>query len=214
MEKRTRKPRRRRRSGRGRFPRERGPAPGERSVVRNVLLAIFSAFIVFHLAVIVISPNSSSYPGRAFSWLLQPYGAALGLNTPWNFFSPDPAHTMYLRLQLHWQNEDGSFARDSEELFFPRARDLREMDLSKRRELYAMRYLMLDPRRVEALFGPWVCGRYQGLSNLTVEHIVQPIPDLDKAARLSVDSWRTEEAMKSFGRVDYRCTQTGDEVTL
>lgn len=214
MEKRTRKPRRRGRSGRGRFPRERGPAPQERGAARGLLLAVFSIFIVFQLTVIVISPNGASAPGRALSWLLQPYGAALGLNTPWNFFSPDPAHTMYLRLQLHWQNEDGSFARDSEELFFPRARDLREMDLSKRRELYAMRYLMLDPRRVEALFGPWVCARFKGLSNLSVEHIVQPIPDLEKAALLSVESWRDDETMRSFGRVEYRCTQASDEVNL
>lgn len=175
---------------------------------------LFSVFLIFHVFVIVLMPNGMSYPGRALGPLVQPYAAILGLKTSWNFFSPDPAHTMYLKMTLFWQDEDGGFSREAEELYFPEARNGRVMDVSKRRELYAMRYLMLDSKRVEALLGPWVCKRYPGLTALEIQQVVEPIPDLDRAVLFSKESLRDLSEVRPMGRVEYRCSQVGDEVVL
>lgn len=173
-----------------------------------------SLFVVFHLLVVFLMPNGSSYPARAMEKVLQPYAAVLGLKTSWNFFSPDPAHTMYLKMTLYWQDDDGDFTREPEEVYFPEARGGRVMDVVKRRELYAMRYLMLDPRRFEALLGPWICRQHAGLSHVQIEHIQEPIPDLERAALFSREKLADLTDVRTVGRVEYSCSQVENEVAL
>jgi hypothetical protein len=118
-----------------------------------------------------------------------------------------------LKLNLFWEKTASQEESESREVYFPEAREIRQMDISKRRQLYAMRYLMLDPRRVEALLGPWYCRQNPGLESLTIEHIIEPIPDIEKAAKFSAD-WRQDIHSTSFGRTEYHCSQMQNEVSL
>lgn len=187
------------------------PASDRRGLFLKVLLSLF---ICFHVAVVVIMPNGMSFFGRAFGGVIRPYAAVIGLNTSWNFFSPDPAHTMYLKFTIHFEDEDGNPTREPEELYFPEARDEVERDLSKRRELYAMRYMILDPRRIDAIIGPWLCRRHPGASVVHIEFVISSIPTLDEA--ILFHDRQVGEMGEEFDFIDkdYRCTQVGNEVTL
>src|SRR4051812_36520058 len=67
----------------------------------NWLRSLISVLICFHLVVILVLPNSSSFLGRALEPWIVPYANLLGLNVTWNFFAPDPAHTMYINYFVH-----------------------------------------------------------------------------------------------------------------
>lgn len=159
-------------------------------------------------------PNGASYPGRALGAVLKPYSSVIGLNTSWNFFSPDPAHTMYLKFTVHFEDKEGAPSREPEELFFPSAKDEGVGDIAKRRELYAMRYMLLDPRRIDVVIGPWLCRSFSGAVAVHIEFIVNSIPSLDEAVLFH------DQAVKDMGRQfdfidkDYRCTEAANEVTL
>ena len=65
--------------------------------------------------------NGASFLGRYMSEYYIPIANTIGLNTTWNFFSPDPANTMYININftladgteiheiLPAQNADGEF---------------------------------------------------------------------------------------------------------
>lgn len=140
-----------------------------------------SVFIVFHLTVIVVLANGTSYLGRSLQHILTPYANFIGLNSTWNFFSPDPAHTMYFRYLVRFQDDNGNDLREAIEEFVPAAKDEFVLNSSKRRMLYAMRFMILDSRRMSGILGPWICRKYPGATSLHIEHIFEQIPSLDRA---------------------------------
>lgn len=154
----------------------------------STLKAIISIFLIFHLMTIVVMANGGSYLGRKLSFLV-PYANSIGLNTTWNFFSPDPAHTMYFRSIVYFEDENGENIKDPEEEYFPPERTNVVIDGTKRRLLYAMRFLMIDTVRIEMLLGPWLCRSHPGSTSLTIEQTIETIPPLDRAV---IGDWITE----------------------
>lgn len=143
---------------------------------------ILSAAILFHLLTMVILANGASWLGRHTQSWAAPYGNAIGINTTWNFFSPDPAHTMFIRFKVEFEDDYGNELKEPIEGFIPEEKESVVMDSSKRRFLYAMRFLILDHRRLETIMGPYLCKKYPEASRIHVEHILQGIPVLDRAA--------------------------------
>ncbi|MBX3039828.1 MAG: hypothetical protein KF789_03840 [Bdellovibrionaceae bacterium] len=176
---------------------------------------LFSAWLLFHVFVIVVMPNGLSYPGRVLGSVIYPYAAMVGLNVSWNFFSPDPAHTMYLRFTLFQENEDGETSMDEPRIIsMPEEKDQGVWDLGRRRDLYAMRYFLLDPRRIQAVLGPWLCRHYAPVSVIRIEHVVDSIPTLDEAVLFSDRALGEMSQQVGFSDQEYRCSQMNDEVGL
>src|SRR6185312_6105947 len=55
------------------------------------------------------------------------------------------------------------------------------IDSSKRRFLYAMRFLLLDNNRMQTILGPWLCRENPGATRVIMENRLVPIPNLDQA---------------------------------
>lgn len=141
----------------------------------NQLIRIaLSLFIIFHLIVIVVLANSGSYYGRALASSLTFYANIIGLNSTWNFFSPDPANSMYLRVSL--LNDD-----DYREEFYPPGKEKFEPSGNQRRFLYFVRYMIVDPSRIDTFLIPWFCKTHPGVERISVDFVIQPVPSLDKA---------------------------------
>jgi len=192
--------------------------PASEPQVQSRLFGFFkvllSVWLVFHVIVLVVMPNGASIMGRRLGPLIGPYGAMLGLNTAWNFFSPDPAHTMYLKFTVSYEDADGKSLKEAEEIFMPPEKDQGVWSLSKRRELYAMRYMILDPRRVDAVLGPWLCRTKAGATSIHIDHVINSVPTLDEANLFS--DQKVGDLGKEFNFIskDYRCSQVNDEVNL
>ena len=174
----------------------------------------FSLWIVYHVFVITVMPNGTSYVGRYLQSLVVPYATTLGMHASWNFFSPDPAHTMYFHYRIYYQNEMGEDIKEPEDHYFPEQKNAGIWDLSKKRELYAMRYMVLDPQRIQSFFGPWVCKNHPGSTAIQMEHVIEPIPSLDMAV-VNKSSSLDEISQKSYEYLnsEYRCSQLQDEVS-
>lgn len=181
---------------------------------KSQFLKLFiSLWLVFHLAIMIVMPNSGSYLGRHFENLFVSYANALNLNTPWNFFSPDPAHTMYFRYTIYFKNDFLEDIKDPVEGYFPEGKEDAPQTSSGRRELYAMRYMILEPSRVDKFLGPWLCKQYEGATHIKLEHIVDTIPPLDRAVfdkKIKVSEMG--EKIEIINR-DYNCKGQNDELS-
>jgi len=171
------------------------------------LRVLASLFIIYHLLVISTLANGSSFLGRSLSSVIIPYGNALGLNVTWNFFAPDPAHTMYIHYFIHFGEED---ERDPLEGYLPPEKEQIVIDSSKRRFLYAMRFLILDEKRMKLLLAPYLCRQHPGAVSVRIENILEPIPNLD-LSQLSEMKPREEAVMMEYS---HSCHEVQDEVSL
>src|SRR5579871_3993566 len=94
--------------------------------------ALLSVWLVYHLFCILILPNGGSFLGRYSEKYILEYGNFLGINTPWNLFSPDPAHTMYFASTIHFEGEDGQEVKPPLDTFFPPEKTTTVTDSSQR----------------------------------------------------------------------------------
>jgi len=139
----------------------------------KILISIWASY---HLFCIWVLPNAGGFVGRYFADEIVPYGNAISMNTPWNLFSPDPANTMYFASIVHY---DEAHTSSDMEQFFPPEKSQIVTDSSERRLLYAMRYLVLDPRRIEVILGPWLCRLHPGALEVSIRYIMEKIPSYD-----------------------------------
>jgi len=146
----------------------------------NIKKIVFSFFIVFHLLVLLILSNNSSFLSRLYGDYLAPYANMLALNTTWNFFSPDPAHTMYFKYVAYFENENGETTKEPIEEYIPNTKNEVVLQSSRRRVLYYMRYMILDTQRIEKVLSKWLCRKNPGATRVYIEHIIEQIPPLDR----------------------------------
>lgn len=183
------------------------PASDSKSFWLRILL---SAFIVYHLTVIVVLANGSSFLGRSLSPWIQAYGNFLGLNVTWNFFAPDPAHTMFIHYNIHFPDQPDGSSKDSIAGYIPPDKEKIVIDSSKRRFLYAMRYLILDEKRMKVLLGPYLCRQHPDAESVNIQNILEPIPNLD-LSQLGEMRPREEATLMEH---HFDCQAAPDEVDL
>jgi hypothetical protein len=174
--------------------------------------ALLSLFIVFHLLVILVLANGSSYLGRNLQSLILPYGNVLGLNATWNFFSPDPAHTMYYKYKVYFENAEGDELSPVVEGFLPPEKSHIVIDSSKRRLLYSMRFLTIEPSRIKTLMGPWLCKSHPGATRVRIDYVMEQIPFLDVAVARRNEPMEELISERNLIRNDISCTAAQDEV--
>ena len=179
--------------------------------VSGVAKIVLSFFALMQVFLMVVLANGTSYPGRNLPAPLLNYANSISLNTPWNFFSPDPAHTMYLRAVIRFEDSEGNWLQEPKEFYLPSDRTKIIVDSGERRFLYAMRYLVISPVQIEAVLIPYLCRQNPGASSVYVEHILQPIPNLDKAQFFtkypeedfeSSSLWSRNQTQQAEGRCD------------
>jgi len=164
-------------------------------------------FATMHLVAIVLLPNTDSYAVRNLpSWLIQ-YANQIGINTTWNFFSPEPAHTMYYEYQIFFKNEDAEPFIG----FIPPQKEQVVVESSDRRLLYAMRFLLLDQRRIERVLIPFLCRKFPDAERISIRHHLLRLPSLDQATLEKEKPIRDLMVPQSGVSQDYRCQYQAQE---
>lgn len=131
--------------------------------------------------------NGASFLGRYLSSIYIPIANNIGLNTTWNFFSPDPAHTMYFKYYVYKNDDSGDLSIDSEEHYFPENIKDHNFRMDQRRLSYVMRFLALDQNRIESIFIPWVCKNNPKATHVRTEVELYRIPTLEVVQTLGPD---------------------------
>lgn len=140
-----------------------------------------------------------------------PYANVIGLNTSWNFFSPDPAHVMYFQYSITKKDQDPN--EESTNLYIPEQKNYGPFGLVDRRVMYAMRFMILDQRRVDALLGPWLCKKHPEALMIHVEHKIESIPPIDSVAfNPDGENSRNDKQIKMVDK-DFNCNSL-DEISL
>lgn len=175
---------------------------------------ILSGWIVYNIFAMLVMPNLGAYFGRSSSRFITPYANTVGLNASWNFFSPDPAHTMYIRYRINYLDSEGFPVKDSIEGFFPAEKNHGVSSLTRKRELYVMRFMVIDPRRLKSFMGPWLCHQYPQATSVEMEHVVETVPSLDQVVAFKSEGVAALSKEIQFTRESVSCIKPADEVSL
>jgi hypothetical protein len=169
--------------------------------MKSAAKVLLSFFILFQVSAMLVLANNSSFLARKTEKIFFGWGNLIGLNTTWNFFSPDPAHTMYFRILLRFKDPEKEF----EEFYIPEETDRISLESSKRRFLYAVRYMLLSPDRIQKFLGPYFCRAYSDVDVVSVEPIFEMIPSLDRA--VLGETARTKSSYEQIGmnRQSFAC---------
>ncbi len=146
--------------------------------------SLFFIFIYFSSMMIVLG-NGSSFLGRYLGDYFTPVANIVGLNTTWNFFSPDPAHTMYLRYTVYFEDEFGNPKQEALQNLFPSSETNNNLTTHIRRLSYMMRFLTSSTERLHKFFVPWICTQNPGATRVQTEILLSRIPSLEVASSLS-----------------------------
>ena len=169
----------------------------------------FTSLFFYFVAMIIVFGNGSSFLGRYFQSVFNPVANTIGLNTTWNFFSPDPAHTMYLKYYVLFEDDYGNETADTIIGYYPDSKDQGDdFRLDKKRDSYAMRFLAVDPYRIETFFTPWICRKHPTAKKLQVELFVNRIPTLDQViANVNNDIMDYDNMLRTeeINRYIYEC---------
>lgn len=84
----------------------------------------------------------------------------------------------------------------------------------QKREWALMRYMILDPKRLRILMGPWLCKKHPGAESIEMEHVISFIPFLDQAVKFKSES--VEEMAKRMNVIkeSVSCDSQADEESL
>lgn len=180
----------------------------------NKFKRIAYTFIFFYfVAMMVTLGNGSSFLGRYFEHFFNPVANTIGLNTTWNFFSPDPAHIMYIKYFVFFEDEFGQTLKEPIEGFYPEKKDQTEdFKLNKKRDSYAMRFMAVDAGRLESFFAPWLCRKHPGASKIQAELIVQRIPSLDQVISVvnkDINTYENLVVQEEISRNVFACRHEG-----
>ncbi len=149
----------------------------------------------------IVMGNGASFLGHYLSRFYNPVANTIGLNTTWNFFSPDPAHTMYIKISytmadgqeentlLPEQNEDGTF----------------DFSLNKRRMSYVVRFLIIDQQKIEQFLAPWLCRKKPGAKSIYIETVLEKLPPLSKAVTLHDTIFNDLIEKQIINSLSYQC---------
>ena len=175
--------------------------------------ATYTVLFFYFVGMMVILGNGSSFLGRYFENIFNPVANTIGLNTTWNFFSPDPAHIMYIKYFIFFEDEFGQTLKEPIEGTYPeKISQSEDFKLNKKRESYAMRFMAVDRQRLEMFFAPWLCRKHKGASKIQAELIVQRIPSLDQVISIvdkDINAYENLVSQEEISRNVFECHHAG-----
>ena len=159
----------------------------------------------------VVMGNGSSFLGRYTASFYTPVANMIGVNTTWNFFSPDPANIMYFKYIIHFEDEYGNPTQEPIEQFYPKHKDGSEFAHDVRRQNYMMRFVAIDSGRIEQYFIPWICKKNPKATKIQFEFIVNAIPSLDKVITLKDTPYEDLITSQIVNQGIFPCNKSGNE---
>lgn len=148
---------------------------------------LISLWLVYHLFIVALFPNTQSLLSRKLDKYLLPYANMFNMNTPWQFFSPFPGPKMYLEYEVSQtqMSDSGTTEVESKKYYWPPLeRGSHDWD-NFRRRIYSSRFLAMDERRLKDAFVPWICRLHPEAMMASVEIVMAPVPNIEKASRFS-----------------------------
>lgn len=139
---------------------------------------LISIWLIFHLFIIIMFPNSFSFIHKRFEGVMYPYANALGVGSTWNLYSPDPESTRYLEYEVERSSPEFQnmptlslrWAPDPEGFF----------DFQWIRKHTNMGFLYISKGLIDKTLIPWVCRTTPHAKSVTVKMVAIRIPAIEE----------------------------------
>lgn len=195
-----------------------------KSMNRTFVKRLLSLWIIYHLFVIFVMPNAGSFLGRYFGSYLVPYANIFGLNSPWMFFSPNPAaeYTMNITLYPKTPLENASFAEKETdplaaattevasapptEIQWPIQKHAILISTPAIRNFYLMHFFIRTPQYIETLLAPWFCKENPNSESVNIYIKIKNPPTLDKARVLNDENLKNSYEEVNYFERTFSCT--------
>ncbi|MBI3543207.1 MAG: hypothetical protein HY075_08045 [Deltaproteobacteria bacterium] len=139
---------------------------------------LISVFLAYHLFCVILAPNSMSYLGGRFHWVVAPYVSFFNLASQWGFFAPDPGPPPVF-IEFETVGADGETLAtgtwpEKGDPFFLRERQNRRIGVA--------RFLMAANERIEKTLGPYYCKAYPAAQSVKLWRVVKGMAALTDVA--------------------------------
>lgn len=161
------------------------------------LKGLLSFFLLYHYSASLVLPNQRSYIEQHFGFLFYPYSNTLGLNTPWQFFSPNPSRNIWYEYEVIYDND--SFANEYRHLderdtvihrWPPGTKNTSMLAPNHMRLVYHSRFSTSSDERKLLFFANYFCRKHMGATAIGIKTYSEEPPTLE---RLSLDNRDIEE---------------------
>jgi hypothetical protein len=142
----------------------------------RITRSLISIGIAFHLLVILLLPNGSSYLQRDLLPVLLPYSNTFGLTSKWQFFAPDPEQPNYLEYEIDWKSGPPDANNETVYRFPPAKEGFFDFVYTRRNSIRA--YMTLDRNFMSTVFISWVCRQNPEAAGVSVRQAVVNVPSL------------------------------------
>jgi hypothetical protein len=146
---------------------------------RGALKLLLSVFLLYHLAAVIVLPNSSSLMGRRIGWAFLGYANPLLLNRTWQFFSPGPMPSSYLEYEVETADNGTDDVRESHR--WPKLNQNSFNNDFYLRTMAGMRFLAANETNFENYFIPYLCKLHPGAIALDLRSVVEQVPAIERA---------------------------------
>lgn len=140
----------------------------------NLKKGFLSLFVLYHLMVVVVTPNKETYFGQLVAPIVEPYINFFELASSWNFFAPDPGPPpLYLEWELLGKSNaiigTGAFPEKADP-FWIRERQNRRIALA--------RFLFYSDERHLKVWGDYLCRSNAEIEGVRLWKNLHSIPNL------------------------------------
>lgn len=180
------------------------------------LKVVLSVFLLYHLCAVLLLPMGSGLMIRELGRFFIPYANTLGLNTTWQFFSPGPSPIFYLEYSYVYAEDedesDGGYHRhESEVMFLPERRVGFGISDFYSRRLYSMRFLALNPERIQQYLAPWLCRQDRRAQTVTLRQRFEHVENVEKyRGGFGANRYSEMSREMTLPFVTYDCLQNED----
>lgn len=168
-------------------------------MLKTTLKIFLSLWILYHLVGILIMPSPQSILVKNWAWIFRPYLNALTINTTWNLFSPDPGTATFLKINVISDKEESGVRSFT----WPRNADRSEPDSRHRRELYFVRYTIMNDMMIYKFLFPWLCRNNPDAQEIRLEVYTTIHPSLEQAStnrNLNIDEMKSLRLLRELNQ--------------
>ena len=172
------------------------------------LPVILSLFIVFHLCSVLLYPNPGSVLYRYVEPLISGYGNQLGLNTTWQFFSPNPGSLRHLEYNVIIESDDDI---DIVPFTYPPQNEASLLKANQARLFYYTVRMITHQPHIENHLIPYLCRKHPEATSIALKAIDKKIPSMAKARLLEVDTFSDLHQDLDIPEQEFGCEREGGE---
>ena len=147
---------------------------------------LVSIFLIYHLVAVLLFPNPYSVLARSLQPIFNSYGNLFGLNTTWQFFSPNPGQLRYIEYDVIVETE--SNIDISHHKWPPQDGSIYFKENLSRRFYHAVRTIM-SPQSQEELLVPFLCRKHKNATSIAIKAVQKFVPTLERAKVENADSF-------------------------